>query len=80
MVSSQWYRHLGVAPGKWLGKCLDVVVFVSGSYSYGRTGYGATTLPAITEAIVYEQDVKLAEDEAKKLAKLVKKMVKGLNA
>jgi N-acetylated-alpha-linked acidic dipeptidase len=44
------------------------------------TGYGATTLPAITEAIVYEQDAELAEHEAKKLAKLVKKMAKGLEA
>ncbi|THH13793.1 hypothetical protein EW146_g6464 [Bondarzewia mesenterica] len=32
----EWYRHLGVAPGKWLG-------------------YGATTLPALTESITIEK-------------------------
>ncbi|KAF9238740.1 Zn-dependent exopeptidase, partial [Melanogaster broomeanus] len=37
----EWYRHLGVAPGKYLG-------------------YGATTLPALTEAVLYEEDPKLA--------------------
>ncbi|KIY69729.1 Zn-dependent exopeptidase [Cylindrobasidium torrendii FP15055 ss-10] len=48
----EWYKHLGVAPGKWLG-------------------YGATTLPALTEAITFENDKDLAEYEAKRLIGLI---------
>ncbi|KAH9899682.1 Zn-dependent exopeptidase [Cubamyces lactineus] len=48
----EWYKHLGVAPGKWLG-------------------YGATTLPTLTEALTIEQNVTLAEREAARLASLL---------
>ncbi|KAL1740626.1 transferrin receptor-like protein [Schizophyllum fasciatum] len=49
----EWYRHLGVAPGKWLG-------------------YGATTFPALTEAITIEEDEERAAYEAARLtAKLL---------
>ncbi|KAF4619807.1 hypothetical protein D9613_005167 [Agrocybe pediades] len=48
----EWYKHLGVAPGKWLG-------------------YGATTLPALTEAIVYEKNTTLVAHEARRLEKLL---------
>ncbi|KAI0335653.1 Zn-dependent exopeptidase [Cubamyces sp. BRFM 1775] len=48
----EWYKHLGVAPGKWLG-------------------YGATTLPAVTEALTIERNVTLAEREAARLALLL---------
>ncbi|PPQ63412.1 hypothetical protein CVT24_004922 [Panaeolus cyanescens] len=51
----EWYKHLGVAPGKWLG-------------------YGATTFPALTEAITIEKDEKLAEYEANRLAVLLVKL------
>ncbi|KAI5833642.1 hypothetical protein K523DRAFT_413088 [Schizophyllum commune Tattone D] len=44
----EWYRHLGVAPGKWLG-------------------YGATTFPALTEAITFEEDEDRAAYEAARL-------------
>ncbi|KAI0660808.1 Zn-dependent exopeptidase [Cubamyces menziesii] len=48
----EWYKHLGVAPGKWLG-------------------YGATTLPAVTEALTIEGNVTLAEREAARLVRLL---------
>jgi len=48
----EWYRHLGVAPGKWLG-------------------YGATTLPALTEAITIENNVTLANYEVIRLMERV---------
>ncbi|KAH9843828.1 Zn-dependent exopeptidase [Rhodofomes roseus] len=47
----EWYRHLGVAPGKWLG-------------------YGATTLPALTEAITFENNTTLVKYEADRLEAL----------
>jgi N-acetylated-alpha-linked acidic dipeptidase len=47
----EWYRHLGVAPGKWLG-------------------YGATTFPALTEAITYEKNTTLVRHEANRLENL----------
>ncbi|GJE84372.1 Zn-dependent exopeptidase [Phanerochaete sordida] len=51
----EWYKHLGVAPGKWLG-------------------YGATTLPALTESFTIEHNATLAKYEIKRLRKLVDKL------
>ncbi|KAL0576423.1 Vacuolar protein sorting-associated protein 70 [Marasmius crinis-equi] len=48
----EWYRHLGVAPGKWLG-------------------YGATTLPALTESITFEKNATLAKHEVQRLKAVV---------
>ncbi|ESK92204.1 glutamate carboxypeptidase [Moniliophthora roreri MCA 2997] len=48
----EWYRHLGVAPGKWLG-------------------YGATTLPALTEAITFDKNATLAQHEVERLRAVV---------
>ncbi|KAH9077021.1 Zn-dependent exopeptidase [Lactarius deliciosus] len=57
----EWYRHLGVAPGKWLG-------------------YGATTLPGLTEAITIEKNVTLANDEAARLTEAVENIRAALRA
>ncbi|OSX59469.1 hypothetical protein POSPLADRAFT_1035744 [Postia placenta MAD-698-R-SB12] len=51
----EWYKHLIVAPGKWLG-------------------YGATTLPAVTEALTLEKNATLAEFEAKRVTALLNKL------
>ncbi|KAI5120935.1 hypothetical protein M0805_002915 [Coniferiporia weirii] len=51
----EWYLHLGVAPGKWLG-------------------YGATTLPALTEALTIEQNATLAQYEAGRLQTLIDRL------
>ncbi|KJA29916.1 hypothetical protein HYPSUDRAFT_31952 [Hypholoma sublateritium FD-334 SS-4] len=48
----EWYKHLGVAPGKWLG-------------------YGATTFPGLTEAILYEKNITLINHEADRLEALI---------
>ncbi|KAH9850769.1 Zn-dependent exopeptidase [Lenzites betulinus] len=50
-----WHKHLGVAPGKWLG-------------------YGATTFPAVTEALTLEKNGTLAEKESQRLAALLDKL------
>ncbi|KAJ3997951.1 Zn-dependent exopeptidase [Lentinula boryana] len=55
----EWYRHLGVAPGKWLG-------------------YGATTFPALTEAIVIEKNMTEAVLESGRLVELLKGMIENL--
>ncbi|KAI0375831.1 transferrin receptor ectodomain, apical domain-containing protein [Pilatotrama ljubarskyi] len=57
----EWYRHLGVAPGKWLG-------------------YGATTLPAITEALTIARNATLAESEAGRLAGLLDELARSMVA
>ncbi|KAG5648992.1 hypothetical protein DXG03_000341 [Asterophora parasitica] len=51
----EWYKHLGVAPGKWLG-------------------YGATTFPALTEALSIDQNATLAQHEADRLTELLEKL------
>jgi len=51
----EWYRHLGVAPGKW-------------------QGYGATTLPGLTEALEVDHSVSLAEKEARRLEKAISRI------
>ncbi|KAI0353024.1 Zn-dependent exopeptidase [Trametes cingulata] len=55
----EWYRHLGVAPGKWLG-------------------YGATTLPSITEALTFVQNATLAEQEASRVSALLDKLTETI--
>ncbi|KAF8969499.1 hypothetical protein BDZ97DRAFT_248222 [Flammula alnicola] len=55
----EWYKHLAVAPGKWLG-------------------YGATTLPALTEAITFENNATLAQYEAGRLEDLINKIVEKI--
>ncbi|KAK0468417.1 Zn-dependent exopeptidase [Desarmillaria tabescens] len=48
----EWFKHLGVAPGRYLG-------------------YGATTLPALTEALSLEKNVTLAQEETYRLVSLL---------
>ena len=76
----EWYRHLGVAPGKWLGKTsLSVGVRFQKSSSF-RSGYGATTLPALTEAITIEKNVTLANYEVMRLTERVEMIASVLRA
>ncbi|EIN10538.1 Zn-dependent exopeptidase [Punctularia strigosozonata HHB-11173 SS5] len=56
----EWYRHLGVAPGKWLG-------------------YGATTLPALTEAITIDRNSTLAQIEARRMQTLIEDLAKVIH-
>ncbi|KAF9452414.1 Zn-dependent exopeptidase [Macrolepiota fuliginosa MF-IS2] len=55
----EWYKHLGVAPGKWLG-------------------YGATTFPALTEAITIEKNITLVDYEARRLTGLINKLAERI--
>ncbi|KZT71471.1 Zn-dependent exopeptidase [Daedalea quercina L-15889] len=55
IAEREWYRHLVVAPGKFLG-------------------YGATTLPAVTEALTIEKNSTLAEIEAKRVSDLLESL------
>ncbi|OJA19334.1 hypothetical protein AZE42_00444 [Rhizopogon vesiculosus] len=55
----EWYKHLGVAPGK-------------------NTGYAPTTLPGLTEAILFDEDHELAEHEAARLTTLVENLAESL--
>ncbi|KAI0036775.1 Zn-dependent exopeptidase [Vararia minispora EC-137] len=57
----EWYRHLGVAPGKWLG-------------------YGATTLPGLTESITIERNATLAAYEVKRLRDAIDRVAELLKA
>lgn len=54
-----WYRHLGVAPGRWLG-------------------YGATTLPGLTEALTLDGDVGRAKVEVARLERVFEDILEGL--
>ncbi|KAF6762612.1 vacuolar protein sorting-associated protein 70 [Ephemerocybe angulata] len=55
----EWYKHLGVAPGKWLG-------------------YGATTFPALTEAITIEKNSTQIVYEAERLQTLIDALAKSI--
>ncbi|KAI0940119.1 hypothetical protein AcV5_001313 [Taiwanofungus camphoratus] len=59
IAEREWYKHLVVAPGKWLG-------------------YGATTLPAVTEALTLERNATLAEIEARRVAGLIDKLAETI--
>jgi N-acetylated-alpha-linked acidic dipeptidase len=68
----EWYRHLGVAPGKWLGKLMTIG---AGNVSDPHTtGYGATTFPALTEAITYDRNVTLIRHEVSRLETLITRL------
>jgi N-acetylated-alpha-linked acidic dipeptidase len=72
----EWYRHLGVAPGKWLGVCWFRVGF--GTSDNLLSGYGATTFPALTESITIEHNVTQAEYEVRRLETLVDGIIKNI--
>ena len=63
----EWYRHLGVAPGKWLGQFFSPIYIEAGLelMRLYLIGYGATTFPALTESLTIEKNVTLAQEEAK---------------
>lgn len=76
----EWYRHLGVAPGKWLGSFYSLAFSCDFLLiSYDSAGYGATTFPALTEALQIEKNVTLAEYEADRLGRLIGRLSKSLN-
>ncbi|EST04820.1 Protease-associated domain, PA [Kalmanozyma brasiliensis GHG001] len=54
----EWYKHLGTAPGRWLG-------------------YGATTMPGVTEAITLDKGEGL-ESEARRLSKHINGLARHL--
>jgi N-acetylated-alpha-linked acidic dipeptidase len=72
----EWYRHLGVAPGKWLGTLK--FIYLNEKEIDGSKGYGATTLPALTEAITIEKNATLATYEAERLQHAIEKMANAL--
>lgn len=53
-----WYRHLGVAPGRWLG-------------------YGATTLPGVTESFTLDGGANAAY-EMERLAEALERAARAL--
>ncbi|KAJ6490314.1 hypothetical protein C8R47DRAFT_1124198 [Mycena vitilis] len=55
----EWYKHLAIAPGKWLG-------------------YGATSFPALAEAIQYEKNTTLAQYEVGRLTDLLDKLADSI--
>ena len=55
----------------WLFGC-------AGYFAYNLTGYGATTLPALTEALTIEKNTTLAEHEAHRLKQLIDKLAKHI--
>jgi N-acetylated-alpha-linked acidic dipeptidase len=74
----EWYKHLGVAPGKWLGKfsvdqSFDPSYFIH-IHKQCSTGYGATTFPALTEALTIDNNVTSANEEASRLTELLHKL------
>lgn len=69
----EWYRHLGVAPGKWLGHLVSTL-YESKLLTAILPGYGATTLPALTESLAIEKNASLAQYEAKRLTELLTRL------
>lgn len=41
-------------------------------------GYGATTLPALTESLTFDKNTTLAEAEARRLQKLISKLTEEI--
>jgi N-acetylated-alpha-linked acidic dipeptidase len=75
----EWYKHLAVAPGKWLGlySFLFYFLFVA-QLDCSFSGYGATTFPGLTEAITFEKNSTLAQDEVARLRVLIDNIAKTI--
>jgi N-acetylated-alpha-linked acidic dipeptidase len=74
------YRHLGVAPGKWLvSRVFNNLWSRWINDECATQGYGATTLPALTEAITIEKNATLAVYEVERLVHLLEKMAENLS-
>lgn len=69
----EWYRHLGVAPGKWLGH-LGYTLYKNKLLTAILPGYGATTFPALTESLTIEKNASLAQYEAERLTSLLNRL------
>ena len=69
----EWYRHLGVAPGKWLGH-LGCTLYENKLLTNILLGYGATTFPALTESLTIEKNASLAQHEAERLTDLLTRL------
>ena len=76
----EWYKHLVVAPGKWLGSysLLPLFFLFFFELDFSFSGYGATTMPGLTEAITYERNSTLAQDEATRLQDLIDNISKTI--
>lgn len=59
LVQRPWYRHLGVAPGRWLG-------------------YGATTLPGLTESLTLDHGAQ-ATHELRRLVAALHRVVETMS-
>jgi len=78
----EWYKHLAVAPGKWLGEGLHDIPRLRYRLSSDNfsclLGYGATTFPGLTEAIVYDKNSTRAQYEAKRLEDMINVLAKKI--
>jgi N-acetylated-alpha-linked acidic dipeptidase len=74
----EWYKHLGVAPGKWLGLSFRIFSSTIRALMLISVGYGATTLPGMTEALQLDKNVTLAEYESERLTDLINKLSHSL--
>lgn len=74
----EWYRHLGVAPGKWLGRFSALLIWSLLRSLVCVLGYGATTLPALTESLTLDKNSTLATYEAARLNCLIKRLVQEI--
>ena len=75
MVQASWGGPWEVARCVVVSPLFVLPLFIK---SVSAVGYGATTFPGLTEALVYDKNATLAQEEAKRLQKLVDALVKEL--
>lgn len=76
LTQREWYKHLGTAPGRNLGED-NCKILRTSLIKY--VGYGATTLPGLTEAITLDKNVTYAQFEAGRLEALITSLAKSLS-
>ncbi len=74
----EWYRHFGVAPGKCAGGCSGYFPRSWSISYYLFAGTGATTLPALTEALTIYHNASMAQYEARRLHDLITKLTESI--
>lgn len=76
LVDREWFKHLGVAPGKWLGWGNYIMTLIM--YWCITKSYGATTFPGLTEAFTISRNATLAKYEMERLVTNLNKLAKDI--
>jgi N-acetylated-alpha-linked acidic dipeptidase len=76
----EWYKHLGVAPGRYLGYGQFCFSTECQEFADSFSLIGSTTFPGLTEAITLDNSPDEANEEIDRLSSVLQGIAKGLGS